>query len=93
MKYKEKQTYEISTPPEKRMMTLTLYLSVEVMERTGPKLDLQAGPGQVEAPHLLSPWNTSSPHPSHGGTIFKNTALGEQCLVDTLWTVYLTERQ
>lgn len=60
----------------------------EVMERTRLLVDLQAGPGQLEAPYSLPcPWNVCS---VHMGAVFKDTALREQCVIEAIWMVYMT---
>lgn len=40
---------------------------------------------------LHCPWNVNSSHHSHPRIHFKDTALKEEAVVETIWMVYLTE--
>lgn len=40
---------------------------------------------------MLCPWNVVSGHHSHSWSHFKNTTLREQCAVEIVWMVYVTE--
>ena len=48
----------------------------------------------MKALHPLScPWNVCSSYCSHHGSPFKDVTLREQCVVETIWTEYMTEPQ
>lgn len=49
--------------------------------------DVQAGPGQQEAPHPPCPWDVHSFHASGFGSNFKDTAGRELGGAETIWTI------
>ena len=64
----------------------------EVNKRTQQQVNLRAGPGQSEPPHpTLSPWKQHSAHFSTARAMFKDAALREQGIVESIWTAYKTE--
>lgn len=64
----------------------------EVTERVCPLVDQRAGLRQWEAPHLPSLLGMYMLLIiSTAGAIFTDTALGDQCVVETLWIVYVAE--
>ena len=66
----------------------------EVTERTWPPADLQARPRQLETTHSFPcPWNVCFPHTllAQVRAVFKDAALREQCIVETIWRVYVTK--
>lgn len=59
----------------------------------GPLVDPRTGSGKLEAPHSLPcPWNVNLLFAMPTvGTVFKDTALREQCGVKTIWMVPMTK--
>lgn len=67
-------------------------MHVTFCRRTWPPTDLWVGPRQLKALHLLAcPQNVHSAHCSHSQSCFKDTALKEECVVEPIWWVYVTE--
>lgn len=61
------------------------------MERVRPLVDGNA-PGQCQAPHRIPCPRRCVSHPGPTGeAIFKDVALREQCVVETIWEIDVTE--
>lgn len=62
-------------------------------QRENLSAELQDGPKQSEAPYLLlCPWNVCSILHSHTRCHFQHHRLHrEQCVIETIWMVYMTE--
>lgn len=57
-----------------------------------PLVDSRAGPGRSESSHLLPGlWNACSVHHCCSWSFFKDAALTELCVVETIWIMYITE--
>lgn len=55
-------------------------------------VDLWAVPGKLEAPcPLPCSWSIHSTHCCHSWSCFKEAVLREQCAIETIWTVDVTE--
>lgn len=64
----------------------------EVVERIRLSVDLQAGPGLLEAPHPLPVLGMFVlPALSIVGAIFKNEGLRQQYVIEATWTEWVTK--